>query len=335
MNEINNWLKTKTFAHQQFCDLRYLLELKERRGVKISLCFPTLNEEKTIGKSIVVMKSELMDRVPLIDEIAVVDSGSTDKTRVIAEKFGAKTFAAEECLPETGKFRGKGENLWKSLYLLEGDIIVFVDADISNIHPRFAYGLIGPLLHYPDIKFVKAFYNRPFNTPSGVIPSGGGRVTEILIRPLFSQFFPELSGMVQPLSGEYAGYREVLEQIPFPIGYGVETGMLIDIFQKWGLAAMAQANLELRLHRNQPVSSLGKMSFGILQTFWSRLQHYRNMDHVEMKSFILRQMQQQGEEIQMTECEIHENERPPIIELEAYQKKFHRSIQKKRAEKHG
>ena len=323
MNDIHKWVDGRTFHHRQFSDLKRLVELKQQRDVKISLCFPTLNEEKTIGKSIVVMKSELMDRYPLVDEIALVDSGSTDKTRAIAEKFGAVTFAASECLPETGNFKGKGENLWKALYLLKGDIIVYVDADISNIHHRFVYGLIGPLLENTEIKFVKAFYNRPFQTPDGVIPAGGGRVTEILIRPLFSQFFPELSGIVQPLSGEYAGYREVFEQIPFPIGYGVETGMLIDIFQHWGLNAMAQTNLDLRVHRNQTVAALGKMSFGILQTFWDRLHHYRKFDQVKLNSFILHQMHLKDEEVRIVESEIQEYERQPIMEIEAYRQKFH------------
>jgi len=324
MNEIiARWVKERTFHHRQFSDLKRLVELKQQRRLKISLCFPTLNEEKTIGKSIVVMKSELMDRYPLVDEIAVVDSGSTDKTRIIAEKFGAITFAAADCLSATGDYKGKGENLWKALYLLNGDIIVYVDADISNIHHRFVYGLIGPLLEQEEIKFVKAFYNRPFQTPDGVIPAGGGRVTEILIRPLFSQFFPELIGIVQPLSGEYAGYREVFEQIPFPIGYGVETGMLIDIFQKWGLNAMAQTNLDLRVHRNQSVAALGRMAFGILQTFWDRLRCYHGVDHVKLDSFILRQMQLKDEELKIVESEIQEHERPPIMTIEDYRKKFH------------
>ena len=323
-NDIAAWLHSHTFHHRQFSDLKKLVECKEKRGLKISLCFPTLNEEKTIGKSIVVMKSELMDRYPLIDEIAVIDSGSTDKTMAIAEKFGATTYSAADCLPKSGTFRGKGENLWKALYLLKGDIIVYVDADINNIHHRFAYGLLGPLLENPEIKFVKAFYNRPFQGPVGIVPTGGGRVTEILIRPLFSQFFPELSGLIQPLSGEYCGYRKIFEQIPFPIGYGVETGMLIDIFQRWGLQAMAQTNLELRIHRNQTVSSLGKMSFGILQTFWDRLRQYRGLEHIAPNSYLLRQMQLVNGETQLLEHEIREHERPPIIELEEYRNKHQR-----------
>ena len=147
--------------------------------------------------------------------------------------------------------KGMGENLWKAIYLLEGDIIIYIDADIANIHPKFVYGLVGPMFTNPEIKFVKAFYERPLTFSRGIRSSGGGRVTEILIRPLFSQFFPELTGILQPLSGEFCGYREVFEQLPFPIGYGIETSSLIDISQKFGLKAIAQTDLDIRVHRNQ------------------------------------------------------------------------------------
>ncbi|MCP3966162.1 MAG: glucosyl-3-phosphoglycerate synthase [Lentisphaerae bacterium] len=324
MVNLDKWLKNRTFHYNEFTDIKRLVELKERKGVTISLCFPTLNEEKTIGKSIVVMKSELMDRYPLVDEIAVIDSGSTDNTLSIAKNFGADTYLASDYLKSEGECRGKGENLWKALYLLKGDIIVYVDADISNIHPRFAYGLIGPLLMEPEVKFVKAFYNRPFKTSAGISPSGGGRVTEILIRPLFSQFFPDLTGVIQPLSGEYAGYREMLEKISFPIGYGVETGMLIDLYQKYGLDSIAQTNIDLRIHRNQTTASLGKMSFGILQTFWNRLKKYKDLPPIAPESFMLRQMAIDNDDYKVIEYDIREKERTPMIEVEDYLKKYHK-----------
>lgn len=172
-DKVDKWIERRTFHHHEFANIAELVELKEKKNLKISLCFPTLNEEKTIGKSIVVMKSELMDRYPLIDEIAVVDSGSSDNTLKIAENFGAKAYAASDYLTGQGIYKGKGENLWKALYLLKGDIIVYVDSDISNIHHRFAYGLIGPLLRDSDIKFTKAFYGRPFKSSTGLSPSGG------------------------------------------------------------------------------------------------------------------------------------------------------------------
>jgi glucosyl-3-phosphoglycerate synthase len=259
-----------------------------------------------------------MDRYPLLDEIAVIDSGSTDKTREIAEEFGAKVFLASEHLKEMGELRGKGENLWKALYLLRGDIIIYIDADISNIHPKFAYGLLGPMLTNTEIKFCKAFYERPLAIEGGTrSEGGGGRVTEILIRPLFAQFFPELAGIIQPLSGEFAGYRQIFEQLSFPVGYGVETSLLIDISQKFGLEAMAQTDLDKRIHRNQQTKALGRMSFGILQTFWNRLNAFKCVEHLVPESFVMNQVEVQMEP-RMVGQEIREHERPPMLEVESY-----------------
>ncbi|MCF8110591.1 MAG: glucosyl-3-phosphoglycerate synthase [Desulfobacteraceae bacterium] len=228
-----NWIRQNTFHHSEFSDLGRLAEEKARRRLKISLCLPTLNEEKTIAKEIVIMKSELMTRYPLLDEIVVVDSGSTDNTMEIAASYGAKVYESRRILPDLPDFTGKGENLWKALYITQGDIIIYLDADIKNIHHRFAYALLGPLLTYDRIKYVKAFYDRPIATEDKKIrPAGGGRVTELIIRPLFSLFFPELAQILQPLSGEYAGYRDLFEAIPFPIGYGIETSMIIDIYER-------------------------------------------------------------------------------------------------------
>lgn len=323
-----DWLKSRTFHHSEFSDIRKLIEIKESKGLKISLCFPTLNEEKTIGKEVILIKSELMDRYPLLDEIAVIDSGSVDKTLEVAAGFGAKTFLASDFLKEEGPMRGKGENLWKAIYLLEGDIILYLDADISNIHPKFVYGIIGPLLYNEEVKYVKAFYDRPLDFAKNEPKKGkgqGGRTTEILIRPLFSQFFPELSGLIQPLSGEFAGYREVFEQIPFPIGYGVETSHLIDIAQKYGRDAIAQTDLDQRVHRNQSTKGLGKMSFGILQTFWNRLHKYKNIGPVTPESFTMRQIEMNEDLHEMVEFNIVEKERRPMIEVPAYLEKRKKS----------
>jgi glucosyl-3-phosphoglycerate synthase len=197
-----SWLKNNTFHHGAFKNLSLLVEAKERKKVTISLCLPTLNEEKTIAKEIIIMKSELMTRYPLLDEIVVVDSGSTDKTKEIAAAFGADVYDADRILPHLEKFTGKGENLWKALYVTKGDIIVYIDADIKNIHHRFAYALIGPLLLSDSIKYTKAFYDRPISFGNNKLrPTGGGRVTELVIRPLFSLYFPELTQIIQPLSG--------------------------------------------------------------------------------------------------------------------------------------
>jgi glucosyl-3-phosphoglycerate synthase len=322
--KLNEWIQKNTFHHSQFWDLKQLIEEKEKQGLTISLCLPTLNEAKTIGKEIILFKSELMDRYPLIDEIAVIDSGSTDDTREIAAAFGADVYLSADILPQYGEKKGKGENLWKAVYQLKGDIICYVDADIANIHPRFAYGLIAPLIYHPEMKYIKAFYDRPLAFSQGVRPSGGGRVTEILVRPLFSLFYPELTGLIQPLSGEYAVRREVLEQIPFPIGYGVETSHILDVYKKWGLGAFGQTDLDQRVHRNQETLSLGKMAFGILRTFLARSQAKGMTIDMEQVSSVMRQFQAHDEKYEQVEFDIVEEERPPIITLPEYREKFGR-----------
>ena len=320
--KIDQWLQTNTFHHSTFWDMKRLVAEKERQGLKVSLCIPTLNEEKTIGKEIVIFRSELVNRYPLLDEIAVIDSGSEDRTLEVAASFGADTYLSADILPDQGSKRGKGENLWKAVYQLTGDIIVYVDADIKNIHPRFATGLIAPLIHNAEMKYVKAFYDRPLAFSQGVRPSGGGRVTEILVRPMFSLFFPELSAIIQPLSGEYAVRRDVLEQIPFPVGYGVETSHLIDVYNKWGMSAFGQTDLDQRVHRNQDTRALGKMSFGILQTFLNRLKALGVISGLPELSYTLRQFQAVESNFEQTRQDIREEERPPMITIPAYREKF-------------
>lgn len=321
-SKIEKWLETNTFHHGEFWDILKLVEEKEKKGLKISLCIPTLNEEKTIGKEIVIFKSELMERYPLIDEFAVIDSGSEDKTLEVAASFGADTYLAADILPEVGDKRGKGENLWKAIYQLEGDIIIYVDADIKNIHPRFVTGIVAPLINNDTIKYCKAFYDRPMAYSTGIRSSGGGRVTEILIRPLFSLFFPELTALIQPLSGEFAVRREVLEKIPFPIGYGVETAHILDVYREWGLEAFAQCDLDQRIHRNQSTNALGKMSFGIMQTFLNRLKSYGMVDKLPEMATIYRQFQAEGNRYEQLTREIVEYERPPMITIPAYREKY-------------
>ncbi|MEE8433095.1 MAG: glucosyl-3-phosphoglycerate synthase [Candidatus Desulfatibia sp.] len=322
----NDWFKKNTFHYSDFNDLGRLVDQKRKKNLKISLCLPTLNEEKTIAKEILIMKSELMTRYPLLDEIVVVDSGSTDRTREIARAFGADVYEAKDILPDLETFKGKGENLWKALYVTEGDIIVYLDTDIKNIHYRFAYALIAPLLFYDNVKYVKAFYDRPIAIGKNKIrPTGGGRVTELVIRPLFSLYFPELTKILQPLSGEYAGSREVFEAIPFPIGYGVETSMILDIYEKWGLDVIAQVDLDKRIHRNQDTRTLGKMAFVIMMTFINR---QKKLGLVDLKNDLFREMIQYN----LVKNEYHPDifkteghERPPIIEIPEYRHKFNKN----------
>jgi len=326
--KLTEWMQKNTYHHSCFWDVEELVRQKNSQKLRIALAFPTLNEEATIGKEVLVAKGEMMDRYPLLDEIAVIDSGSTDRTRQVAEQFGAKTFLASECLPQLGEFRGKGENLWKTLYLMEGDIVLWLDADIKNIHPKFVSGLLGPLIYRPEITFVKAFYERPLTLEGGVRTGGGGRVTEVLVRPLFNLFYPELAGLIQPLSGEYAGRREILEQIPFSIGYGVETGMLIDIYRRGGLKCMAQVDLDQRVHRNQSTVALGRMAFGILQAFFRKIEQEegRGIQNIsEYLPILMRQVKVDGSDYGLNEYSISEKERPPMISIEEYCQKWGRN----------
>ncbi len=320
----NKWLETNTFHHSDFKNINRLVRTKKKKNLTISLCLPTLNEEKTIAKEIIIMKSELMTRYPLLDEIIVVDSGSKDNTRKIAKEYGADVYTASDILPDLENFKGKGENLWKALYVTKGDIIIYLDADIKNVHHRFAYALVGPLLLSDSIKYSKAFYDRPIASgkKGGLRPTGGGRVTELVIRPLFSLFFPELTQIMQPLSGEYAGFREVFEKIPFPIGYGVETSMILDIYKKWGLDVIAQVDLDSRIHRNQPIKALGKMAFVIMQTFINRK---IKLGMIELKENLFDEIIQYNtvrNKYQPDIVKLEAHERPPMIEIPEYQKKF-------------
>lgn len=313
------WLGTNTFHHSRFKDLGALVELKEQRDLSISVCLPTLNEEKTIAKEIVILRSELMTRYSLIDEIAVIDSGSTDRTRDIAREYGAAVYLASDIFPDRESFQGKGENLWKALHVLRGDIIVYIDADIKNIHPRFVYGLVGPLLTRQDIRFVKSFYDRPISLDAKrVKPTGGGRVTELVIRPLFSLYYPELTQIIQPLSGEYAGFRDIFEAIPFPTGYGIETSMLLDIYNRWGMQVMAQVDLDKRVHHNQSTLALGRMSFGIMQTFFDRLaaEGRIQLPTALHEAMIQYELGETGYEQQV--YAMVQKERPPIITIPEY-----------------
>ncbi len=325
MNNIEQWIEENTYHHSQFRDLDKLVAAKKEQDLTISLCLPTLNEAETIGKEVILFQSELVNYHPLLDEIAVIDSGSDDDTLTIAKNFGADTYLADDILPDIEPKKGKGENLWKAIYQLKGDIIVYIDADISNVHPRFVYGLVAPLIYNEETQYVQAFYDRPLNVSGESQKSGGGRVTEILIRPLFSLFFPDLTGIIQPLSGEYAVRREVLEEIHFPIGYGVETSHLIDVYTKFGLNAFAQSDLDQRVHENKPTQELGKMAFGILQTFIKRAKTLGIVDKMDDYEYILRQTHANENHYEQDKIEIVEEERPPMIEIQAYRDKFDRN----------
>src|SRR2546429_104777 len=223
---VERWFGESNFHHAEFADLRRLVQLKEKQGLTVSLVLPTLDEEETIGPIVRRAMRELMGRAPLLDEIVVVDSASRDRTREVAEAEGARVVQHPDVLTRYGSFKGKGEALWKSLYETTGDLIVWADTDVKNWHPRMVYGTLGPLLHESRLQYVKGYYQRPIVEGGMLREGGGGRVTELVARPLINLFYPELSGLIQPLSGEYAGRRLLLETIPFLTGYALAIGLL-------------------------------------------------------------------------------------------------------------
>ena len=315
---VDKWFAENTFHAREFRDTERLMQLKRRQGLTISLGLPTLNEEATIGEVIATLKGELMDRVPLLDEVVVVDSASTDRTVEIARGMGVPVVQHADILPELGSFQGKGESLWKSLHLLRGDIVVWCDTDVSNIHPQFVYGIVGPLLTDHRIGYVKGFYRRPLNFGGSLQTAGGGRVTELCARPLFNLFYPELSGLVQPLAGEYAGRRELLERLPFFTGYGVETGHLIDILENGGLNRIAQSDLGERIHRNQELMDLSKMAFAIIQVALKRLGERHRIQLLEEINRSMKLVHYTNDRFFLEVKEIADWERPPMASIPEY-----------------
>jgi glycosyltransferase involved in cell wall biosynthesis len=316
---VDAWFARNTLHARAYSDLDVLAALKRRAGLTISLGLPALNEEDTIGREIAVLRRALMEEVPLLDEIAVIDSGSSDRTVAVARGLGVPAYQHAEILPEAGTYDGKGEALWKSLHALRGDLIVWLDTDIRNIHPQFVYGLIGPLLHDPRIGYVKGFYQRPLHDGSQHSSTGGGRVTELTARPLLNLFFPELSGVIQPLSGEYAGRRELLERLPFFTGYGVEIGHLIDILVRFGLDRIGQVDLDTRVHRNRELGSLSLMAFALVQVVMARVGDragYPLREQMNTAMKFIRTSPSPALDVK----ELRERERPPILTIPAYRR---------------
>jgi glucosyl-3-phosphoglycerate synthase len=253
----------RTFHHADF-DAAALAGAKGEHTV--SVCLPARNEEATVGAIVERVRQDLVETVPLVDEILVIDDHSTDRTAARARAAGADVVDAASVLPAFGEGHGKGEALWKSLAVARGDLVVWCDADVRDFSPAFVVGLVGPLLRSPDVVFVKGFYDRP----GGDDGSGGGRVTELVARPVISLLFPQLAAVVQPLSGEYAGRRTALEQLPFVQGYGVDLGLLVDVVDRFGIEAVAQTDLGVRRHRNRPLDQLAPQAAQVLMTALQR-----------------------------------------------------------------
>ncbi len=315
---VDKWFAENTYHSDEFADLERLVALKRQQGLTISLALPALNEEKTVGTVIGTVQRALMHAAPLLDEIVLIDSNSTDNTREIAAGLGVPVHIHQEVLPRLGARRGKGEALWKSLLVTRGDIVAWIDTDIVNIDPRFVYGIVGPLLLNPKVQLVKGFYQRPLRVGEKTQAGGGGRVTELTARPLLNLFYPELSGIIQPLSGEYAGRRTALEQIPFFSGYGVEIGMVIDIFDRFGISGIAQVDLLERIHHNQELVALSKMSFAILQAVFRKLEGNDQRAFVAEVNKTMKLIRQEAGSYYLDVEEIAERERPAINTLPEY-----------------
>lgn len=276
-------------------------DLAQRKGgLRISVCLPARDEESTVGEIVSTIREALVLDVALVDEVLVIDDHSRDRTAAAAAGAGARVLAAAEISPELAAGPGKGAALWRSLQVAKGEVVVWCDADIVGFDPSFVTSLAGPLLLDEEVAFVKGFYERPL--VAGV--DGGGRVTELVARPALALLFPELSGIVQPLSGEYAGRREALSQLRFASGYGVDIGLLIDVFERFGPAALAQVDLGERQHRNRPLHELGPQAAEVLQAVLARA----DPGLVKGPATLVRPG--------MAPCPVRDDELPALVDLE-------------------
>jgi glucosyl-3-phosphoglycerate synthase len=268
-------------AHAWFRDHTYrsraedpvqLAATKRAAGVRVSVCLPALNEAPTVGAICTIVRDRLMGPEGLVDELIVIDSGSTDGTADAAASAGATVIGFDRAQEVAPTASGKGAALWSSLASATGDLVVWLDSDTKNFGEHFVSRLVAPFLRDPALKLVKAFYERPIGEGDTFSAAGGGRVTELVVRPMIDLFLPALAGVIQPLAGECAVRRDALIQIPFMAGYGVDVAILIDVVEKWGLDALAQADLGVRIHRNRDLMELGRMSFDIIRTMVGRFE---------------------------------------------------------------
>jgi glucosyl-3-phosphoglycerate synthase len=309
--EVSSWLRERSSTAARWPAPAVLAA---KGGARISVVLPARSERETVGQIVAAIRAALIREIPLVDEIVVIDSRSTDDTAEVAAAAGARVVAQDDVLPRLPRQDGKGEALWKSLAATSGDVIVFVDSDLRNFSPSFVTGLLGPLLHDPSLRYVKASYDRPLHDTGDV----GGRVTELVARPLLNMHWPLLAGFVQPLAGEVAARRELLERLPFVTGYGVELGMLVDVLSGPGLDAMAQVDLGTRVHAHQSVPALGRMAAQIWQTAWSRLERRGLVNADERPSGALTQFRRSGSAHRPETHDITVAERPPMIEIPEY-----------------
>jgi glucosyl-3-phosphoglycerate synthase len=290
-----------------------LAQTKADLGFQVSVCLPARNEAATIGAIVETLRRDLMEAGGLVDEVVVLDDGSTDDTADVARVAGGLVYPVDRVLPELPAGEGKGNALWKSLFVTTGDLVCFLDADVRNFTPHFVTQLLEPLLSDPEVGFVKGHYRRPLDND----PTGGGRVTELMARPLLCALFPHLAGIRQPLGGEYAARRELLEVLPFVEGWGVELGLLIDVADRFGVDAIAQRDLGVREHRNRSLEELSPQAMAVLLTGLRR----SGVAPVEVSSTLVRMSEDTPAIVP-----VPVRERPPMITVPAYRAKFGREL---------
>jgi glucosyl-3-phosphoglycerate synthase len=308
------WFETRTTSAASLAevDTAALLRAKRRGGHRVSVVLPARDEEATVGRLVSDIAEQWVHRVPLVDELVVVDSDSTDRTAELARAAGADVVATADVLPGHGSHPGKGEALWKSLAATTGDLVVFHDADLLGDVSHYVPALLGPLLTDPAVGYVKGCYTRPLSADGVTSPAGGGRVTELTARPLLNAWWPELAGVVQPLAGEYAGRREFLEQVPFSSGYGVEVGLLLDLLELVGLPGLAQVDLGERRHTSQTQDALSRMAGQVLSSILARAGHGRPV------SGLLTQFRRDEEGFVPYSSPVAVDERPPMQSISEY-----------------
>ncbi|MFJ3926441.1 glucosyl-3-phosphoglycerate synthase [Streptomyces sp. NPDC090022] len=325
LEEVERWLADRSWAAADR-PLDQLVSAKRAAGTTVSVVLPALDEEATVGAIVETIRRDLIEALPfpLVDELVVVDSGSSDGTAKVAAAAGARVVHRDAILPRIPALPGKGEVLWRSLLVTSGDIVCFVDADLRDFSSVFVSGIVGPLLTEPDVQFVKAMYDRPLGAGPGTTPGRGeqgGRVTELVARPLLNLHWPRLAGFVQPLGGEYAVRRSLLERLPFPVGYGVELGLLVDALHTVGLDALAQVDVGVRLHRHQDGLALGRMAAAIYRTAQLRLSpghspgQRRGYPAVRPE---LTQFERGPEGFVPHTYPVDTQERPPMLDIEEY-----------------
>jgi glucosyl-3-phosphoglycerate synthase len=305
--DVQQWFETRTFRAEQF-DAAALVAAKD--GRRVSVLIPAKDESSTVGAIVTTLRTELMDRLSLVDEIIVIDSHSSDDTAAVAREAGATVFHVDELLPHAGTRPGKGEAMWKALAVMSGDLGIYLDADVQDFSADFVIGLLGPLLLDDSLVFVKAFYDRPWAS-GPARSSGGGRVTELVARPLIADHAPQLAAFVQPLAGECAFRVEALRAVPFVSDYGVDIGLMIDVERQHGLAAMAQVDLGLRRHRHQDLVALSAMTQHVRAAFELRVAP-NGGDVVESTAVVFHR---DGRAMEMSERTITTVLRPPIADV--------------------